>query len=171
MSKQYVFGVDPGKTGGAVVIDFNRKIYHRQHFDDLTEDGLMACLRSVAAKFRPVMVKEIFIPNYGNSNAAFVSGRYHALIDLVAREHQLRKIETRASEWQRALLPREQDNLKVKYSALLRARELFEGEDFRIPLLKKKLSKNEHQGLIDAALLAVFGVNLLVAEMPGHSEA
>lgn len=169
---EYVVGIDPGVAGGLVVIDFGKVVYRKTPFDGFSEIELVYELRNVANKFPgATFIKEDFISSYSNGNTSFKMGRQHGIIDITLRELNARVLTVRAKEWQRELHNQEMKNLKSKFLSLLAVEKLFVGEEWRVPLKKKGLSRNPHDGLMDAALIALFGVNLLAAELTAKTKA
>lgn len=167
--KQFVCGIDPGSTGALCVIDTSRRVHLALPFDNLDDVGLANALRSAHKSFHdPVFVKEIFIPSYSNGNTSFTVGRLHGIIDLTLAELGARRIDVRAKEWQRELHPKDNPNLKAKYLSLLAAEELFPDAELRVKL-KKKMSLHPHDGIVDALLIAAYGVNLLAKEIGAPS--
>lgn len=154
-----VVGCDPGRRGALVVLDAQKKIRYTKPFDGMTEAELAKELLRLRQGF-PIrlLVKEEF-HSYGvDGRVSFDVGRQHGVIDLVANQCGFTMITVRAMTWQKAILPKD-SGMKPKFLSQKTAVALFGEEPFRVPTKTGKPSKKLHDGLLDAALIALFGLS------------
>jgi hypothetical protein len=118
----------------------------------------------IALEHRAVIIKETFASFGVDGRTSFTVGRQHGAIDLALYRAKLRVIEVRPSEWQKKVHLNRSPGLKPKFLSSQTALELFPAEDFRRLTKRGKKSSIEHDGLIDATLIAYYGVLLLSHE-------
>lgn len=136
-----------------------REILYMRPFDGLTERELAGTIRTLAKAYPDAtLFKEVFASYGVDGRVSFDVGRQHGVIDLASAEAGLKRIDLNSRDWQKIIhLPGFPD-LKPKAVSLMTAEKLFPKAEFRIQTKTGKLSKNEHLGLVDAALIAAAGI-------------
>lgn len=169
MDDSFVLGVDPGVSAGgiAVLSRSTERVIEGYPLDDIKAHDLFRLVREIRDKFHPTQAfKEKYVASYSTPNAAFAVGYQHGVLDLAFYEAGIPLREIGAREWQRAIHETDKPEVKPKYLSLRAAEKYFAGHDFR-PFIrgrkKPTRAQNPHMGILEAALIARFGLTLLNA--------
>lgn len=163
MENDLILGIDPGVEGGIVVLSRStQKIVDSRALDGLDVYDVFRAVEAFAEKYFPIHVfKEKYVARYSSPNAAFTIGRQNGVLDFAFQRLGLQSTEVGAREWQRVTHEQDLPDLKAKSLSLRAAKKYFADYDFH-PLLKRGArAKNPHMGIVEAALIARFGLTLL----------
>lgn len=168
MEKEFfVIGIDPGRTGGVVVLSSTRGIVKKTPFDDLDNKEISRLISSLISSFSPHAVfKETFEAYAVSSVTAFEVGNQHGWLDSTLSASGLRVESVRSKEWQKEIHLKNKD-LKPKSLSLIAAKELFPEDHFQ----KNERSKKPHMGILEAALIAFYGKKRLELEKSERDES
>lgn len=155
-----IAGVDPGKTGGLIILNEAGKIIYDDIFDKIeNRTELFDKIGMLKKKFKELHVFKEEFASYGvDGRTSFVVGKEHGIIDSALRHFDLPSTFIKPSIWGahfNLLFPGNED-LKPKVRNQKLAIKLFPEFSF-IP----KGRRVPHFGLIDAALIAHYGLSVL----------
>lgn len=154
-------GLDPGRSGGCILLNEKGEIIFDDIFDGLkTDQDLYQKVSMLGKKFKAIHIFKEEFASYGvDGRTSFVVGRMHAAIDLACSLNGIPKTDVKPSEWSKYIsgLYPEFNDLKPKIRNTRIALKLFPKFSFA-PGARKK----EHLGLIDASLIAWYGLKNLV---------
>ena len=173
MNKIYI-GIDCGLDGGIVTIDERGQIIDKRIMPTV-EDGkgrkidlhaLNSLLDLASGSALNNDSATVIIENPGHhapSASGLRSMTYSFAVTEMAcvanslRYHDLLSQKWQKEFWSKPKMPKGK-KFDTKAAALMAARKLWPQEEWRMPSSKTgKLLKNEHDGVVDAALLAEFG--------------
>lgn len=164
-------GIDPGKNGGIIAL-LNNEIIGKWIIpligDKVDLNALYLIFNTLKSKYRITVILEEVHSVYGSSaESNWVFGFVCGAIEAIVISNGLRLNKIQPKEWQaeiwqngdKVYKPKKPDQKKAsidtKGTSLNAAKRLFPGFDFRKS--DSKQVKNDHDGLIDAALLAEMG--------------
>ena len=153
--KCQTLGVDPGLSGGMVLINEKKEILSKTVFP--RTNGVLNC-NAISKWLEGKCIDHVFLehvhalPLVGAGSSfkfGLVFGQIRAILSLSGLGYTL----VSPRRWQ-TIIGVNLKHLKPKQRALLTAQELYEGCDLR----KSPRSKVWHDGLVDAALIAYYGL-------------
>lgn len=155
----YVLGVDPGQSGAFVLLDSQARIISK-HVFTTNDQGIdfkayIASLRALPKKPTKICLEEIHALYGSSAKATFSFGRsYQVAMDGVSLlDCDITLV--RPKDWQKVVYEnKRRSNESAKETSRRLVRDIFPDEDF----LKSKRSRVPHDGLIDAALIAYYGL-------------
>ena len=180
MSKKWYLGLDPGKSGGCILLDDKGSIKARyipefigdecdvNSFSDFFEH----CKKGVeeVSGILHVAIEDVHSIYGVSASANFTFGFMVGLLRTLVKVNQLPYTMIQPKEWQKEVwvnseIEREPDKLnksgkkvpgkiKTKLTSLKASKRLWPTYDFRSNIDLKSRVKNPHDGLIDAALIA-----------------
>ena len=161
MSSKYIIGLDLGKTGGIVVL-MGSKIVHKEVMPIMGEDPDVKRIAKIFNAYNKKgahLVFEKFAGFFGYSKSAAVSmANQSGLIEATAILVGIPYTMIMPPQWQKVVwegttIQYKGSKKDTKKTSLITANRLFPQESF----LATPRSKKPHEGLFDAALLAVYG--------------
>lgn len=170
-TKQKVYlGIDPGKSGAIVAIDEKGNILSKDVIPligtDVDPKGIFDLVNQYKGKYNAVVIlEEVHSLHKMAANTNFSMGHTLGIILGIVVASQLKLIRVQPKTWQKETwitseieyLPKKEDQLKpsinTKLTSMKAAHRLFPTADFR----KNGRSKNDHDGICDAILLAEYG--------------
>ena len=150
-----VLGVDPGLNGGMVLINESKEVLAKTTFPK--SNGVLNCIE-ISTWLKDKCIDHVYLehvhalPLVGAGSSfkfGMVFGQIRAILSLSGRGYTL----VSPRRWQ-TIIGANLKHLRPKERALLKAQELFEKYDLR----KSPRSKVWHDGLVDAALIAYYGL-------------
>lgn len=159
-----VLGVDPGQNGAYVSLTQDGKIHQKGTFSltkggDIDFKGYIEAIRALDPKPTVAYLEEVHAIYRSSAASTFSFGRsYQLAIDgLVANDIEIKYVPPKA--WQKEVVTspikhKWGGQKDIKAMALASAQEHFVGEGF----LKTPRSRVPHDGLVDASLIALYGL-------------
>lgn len=166
-----VLGVDPGQKGGFVSLNHKKQIVDKGTFEltkggDLDFKAYIDRLRALSRKPTVAYLEEIHSIYGASSASTFSFGRsYQMAIDgLILLGVDVRYVQPKV--WQRVMVTvpvrtKFGGGKDTKGMALDAARMHFPGEGF----LRTPRSRTPHDGLVDAALIALYGLSQSISSI------
>jgi len=154
-SRCHVLGVDPGLNGGMVLINDRKEIINQTTFS--RTDGSLNC-NLISDWFKDKFIDHVYLekvhalPQVGAGSSfkfGLVFGQIMAILSLSGLGYTL----VTPRRWQ-TIIEGNLKHLKPKERALLTAQKIFDGYDLR----KSSRSRVWHDGLVDASLIALYGL-------------
>lgn len=163
-------GIDPGKDGGIVVVDETSTIVEKLVIpkigDDVDPLELYNFLDTMNYHYTATVVLEDVHSLFGMAAGTnFSMGHTLGIIEGIIAACQIRKVKVSPKTWQKAIWEKSDMEYKplqpekkkastdTKQTSMKAAHRLFPKDDFR----KSARSKNDHDGICDAACLAEYG--------------
>lgn len=153
-------GIDPGISGGIVMIDKNLMIIEQfimpisdKEIDVLKLTDILSHCKNVADDEMLIILEEVHAIFNASSKSTFSFGQNFGLIKSSIYLSKTPFIMIQPKKWQKIAHEGINANLKAKEKSRLAAKRLFPKTSF----LAKNTSKTPHDGLIDAALIAYSG--------------
>jgi hypothetical protein len=157
-----VVGIDPGKNGAFCTMDTTRKILSLHVMPTVNQK--VYNLKEVSNLFQTlgmradhVFIEKVSAIQGASSKAAFNFGYGFGLLEGMLAALKIPYSFARPKEWQ-AYAHKNIEGKNAKGKSLLAAQMRFPDNDF----LATPRSKKPHDGLIDAALIAEYGLTKLV---------
>lgn len=154
-----ILGIDPGQTGAFVLLGPEGKILAKAVMPvdaakDLDKQAALNLFGELAA-FGPFHIFfERIIPYAMTGSSAMTFGRMLGMLEQLIWQQKYPITFVEASKWAKEIHQGIDSNLKAKAKSGIAFARLFPGIDFR-PTPRHKV---QHDGLIDAALIALYGV-------------
>jgi crossover junction endodeoxyribonuclease RuvC len=151
-------GIDPGQSGGLVLLGPKGAICDREVMpvDPAGDLNRMAFI-NMLTEWQSWDQLHIFLEriiSFGlSAKGALTFGRQLGMIEQIIWERQLPVTFVEPSKWTKEIHQGIDSNLKSKAKSEIAATRLFPGVNFRAT----ERSKKNHDGLIDAALIAEYG--------------
>ena len=152
-----VLGIDPGLGGGMVILNDRKEILSKLPFKRTKENGNLDCIE-VHEFLQNKTIDYVYLekvhalPNVGAGSSfkfGLAFGQIQAVLDLNLLAYKL----VSPKRWQSTLVEKRRD-LSPKKRALLNALKEFPECDLR----KSSRARVWHDGLVDAALIALHGL-------------
>ena len=153
-------GIDIGKDGGISVVDENSKILHKCVMPVIAGEDLdVILIEDILIKYKPkhcVLEKLHGMAHWGVKTNFELGGQYH-LVKGILTLNSVPFTAVIPKMWQKEMFEgirviEKNDKIDTKAMAEVAVKRLFPTEDFR----KSDRSKNTHNGIIDAVLMASF---------------
>jgi len=153
----YIIGVDPGKQGAVVLIDeqliiHNYGIFKPQHDLSFIARELDKFLCSIP-EVDTIYFEDVHSIFGASAKSNFSFGKGVGTQLSVCSLHTSNIIEVQPKKWQQRVITADDLGNTTKERALSAAKRLFPGESF-IP----KGCRTPHDGLVDAVLIAYYGL-------------
>jgi hypothetical protein len=150
-------GIDPGQNGGIVTIDHTRKIISKYVMpvknEDLDSEEVADILAEGFSLGCHVFLERV--KAYGmNPGASFTFGRYFGKTELLVKLSKLPVTYIEPAKWTKEIHQGIDANIKAKAKSGIAFERLYPGTDFRT----SEKCKKPHDGLIDALLIAEYGL-------------
>jgi crossover junction endodeoxyribonuclease RuvC len=149
----FVAGIDPGKTGGVVLLDRQGQVIDKTPMPDSFE------LSKYLADWRPHHVfleKAQSMPGQGVTSVFNYADHFGQLQGiLIALKLRFQLVSPRI--WQKTVLTGVPIGYQPKQRAAIAAKRLFPG----LSLLASSRSTKPHEGMVDALLIALYGYRTL----------
>ena len=163
-------GIDPGKSGGIVVISDNGLVIHKTPMpllgDNLDVVAIQHLFTSLVGIYNPVVILEDVHSIFGSSASSnFTFGYVCGAIEAVVLCSKFKLIKVQPKKWQAEIWTvsdkvyktkkpdQKNPSVDTKATSLCAVSRLFPSEDLR----KTARSKIAADGIVDALLLAEFG--------------
>lgn len=153
----HIAGVDPGKNGAVVIIESNSHNIISQHRLKDIDDFLMLLMDKQPSLI--VIEKAQSYPRQGIASAFNYGREYGRLLGLLDAS-LIKYVTTAPSAWHRYMQSLWPSIQKDKHAAYAWAKKIWPMETFT-----PKRCRKPHDGLIDAALLAYYGIHIAMDEV------
>lgn len=162
MSKFFI-GIDVGKKGGIVVLDHSGKIVKMDVMpigadDELCPESLLDMISPYSEECHCILERLHAMPLFGAKGNFNFGGQYFT-VKTIMKLTKTPYTEVLARIWQKELfqgipsIEKSDGKLDTKKMALVSAQRLFPGANF----LATSRSKKDHEGIVDALLIAEYG--------------
>jgi crossover junction endodeoxyribonuclease RuvC len=151
-------GIDPGQSGALVLLSPEGKILSKAIMPiDAVKDLDKQTTKSLFELFASVGPLHIFferiIPYAMNGTSALTFGRMLGMMEQMIWDMKIPITFIEAAKWGKEMHQGIDADLKPKAKSLIAFQRLFPGVDMRAT----QKSKNQHDGLVDALLIAEYG--------------
>ena len=156
-------GIDPGQQGAVVALDSVGSLWYwripltvSKDLDHFALRGILAQAKALKHTSEPIHVYlERAMALAMGSSSALSYGRHFASIELAVTYEELPVTYVLPKEWNKVMFEGTSADLKPKVRAVIAVERLF-------PMLIDRIPKNKngklHEGIVDALLLAGYGV-------------
>ena len=158
IKKQYIMGIDPGLSGGIVLLDLEKKeIKETRVMPSLGGQLDVSTLSTYISECSlqvgcAVMEKVHAMPGQGVSSM-FKFGQVYGMTEALLVSYKIPYVLVPPQRWTKQMHAGILSKMKPKAKSLLVAQRLFPQVNF----LATRNSRKVHDGIIDAALLAEYG--------------
>lgn len=161
MSNPVVLGIDPGLNGALcyIIKDKVIGIPMPKIANNINEGGLWNILKTID-KPKMAFLEHVHATPIWSRSSCFKFGETYGIIKGILTSLSIPYMEVSPQTWQKKMHMGIPGGLKPKERSLMAAHRFFPDIEFRATLG----SKNEHDGLIDAALIAQWGAFFLAIE-------
>lgn len=177
----YSIGVDVGKLGAIVALDNNRKILFKKEVPLIAKDVdirkytkyLLYLKKKFKGKSYMVYIEQVHAIFGSSAHNTFQFGRQSMIPEVICSILGMPFTLVQPKEWQKEAWagikpirkPDKKDkngrvrkgSVLTKDTSSIAVQRLFPSENFKIKL-KKGYSKNNHDGIVDACLIAYYGI-------------
>lgn len=155
-----VAGIDPGKHGAIVIVDGNNVVAQwlmPTIGTEIDHHALDSIFHDLAAYECPVVLERVHsMPGQGVSSTFKFGMGYGCLLQLLA-SHKITHSLVLPSRWTKEMHTNIDSKIEPKKRSLIAVQREFPNHSF----LATPRSKVPHSGLVDAALLALYGFRVI----------
>lgn len=155
----HILGVDPGKSGGAVLMDKYGDILELEGFrpdaqNNFDLDGFSEMILTWKQKYSPFIafVEKVHAMPKQGVVSMFSFGKTYGMILGVLHAYDIDVTDVTPSQWTRKMHQPETRHMMSKERSVAVAMELWPGLDLRI----SKRARKPHDGIVDALLIAEY---------------
>lgn len=153
-----ILGIDPGQSGGLVLIDQDANVIKKSTMPidsqkDLDKLAFLELLSLWKATGEFHVYLERIIPFAMNAKSALTFGKQLGMIEFVLWDRKYPFTLIEATKWTKEMHQGVSQDIKPKVRSGLVIERLFPGLDLR----GTPASKKNHEGLVDALLIAEYG--------------
>lgn len=149
-------GIDSGSKGALSCVNALGQIKDYFAFNKLTTQELYESMLELKNEYRPqkVVLEKVWGRAGQSSKSTFSQGKNYGVVKAVAELVFGEVVEVAAVTWQKDFYKNMEADLTSKQKAFQIAKDLWPGEKF----LATTKSKVAHDGIIDASLIAMYGM-------------
>ena len=162
----HICGIDPGKTGGIVLIDQNGNLVEKSVIPTIGKEIDYTDLKDLLEHYNSIdehlhaFIERVNAFRAASRTSSFEFGRVFGGLEASLRIMDIPTTYVSPKQWTKEIHKGIMNKLKAKEKSKLAYRRLFPS----VNLKKSDQCKQPHEGLIDALLIAEYGRRFLLRE-------
>lgn len=156
-----IVGVDPGRTGAVVVLESAKMNFHVMPLqnDEVSFEGFLGIMAGLPKTAHVFL--ERAMPLAMGAKHAFNYGRGFAALEIAIRLSGLAVTYVEPGKWAKVMHAGISVDLKPKAKSLIAVERLFPQH---LSLIPRNKNGKLHEGVVDALLIAGFGVRTIIGD-------